>query len=374
MRYTVMSADKEVAVVENDRLEILDQKLVPLYLKRTHNFKKWVEDRAIDATRPNSRVLKKAHGLSRMASDFDTAMLYNAASITDNFWVRKGSETWEDVKFDNDLYFKAAVSTDPTVFNRDPSRTPEFTNIGSREKGWRFIDGDWWLYKNEPAENTMFELLTYKIGSSLGFDMACYEMDEGFIRTRDVTKGEVNMQAIDALVYDHNGVTDENMSYNYDTLYDIKPELAKQYMDIKYLDVLVNNVDRHTKNYAVLTSQETGEIISLAPNYDNDMAFYGYPKILNMDRIHGEMKEFLDLAIRVDYDPPRLDVKTITEILQEFDLRDEMKDYLIAGEKVVVTSVKQGQIVKQLKTVQDLALTKGLVTNGEAKLSEDVWE
>ena len=93
-----------------------------------------------------------------------------------------------------------------------------------------------------------------------------------------------------------------------------------------------------------------------------------------MDRIHGEMKEFLDLAIRVDYDPPRLDVKTITEILQEFDLRDEMKDYLIAGEKVVVTSVKQGQIVKQLETVQDLALTKGLVTNGEAKLSEDVWE
>ena len=76
MRYTIMSADIAVAIVEDHNLEIINQELAPLYLKRTHNFVKWVEDRAIDATRPNSRVLKKAHGLSRMASDFDTAMLY----------------------------------------------------------------------------------------------------------------------------------------------------------------------------------------------------------------------------------------------------------------------------------------------------------
>ena len=333
MRFYVMSGNREVAAVENGDLRILDDHLVPLFLKRTHDFEKWVADRAIDGTRPNSRVLKKIHGLSSMTSAFDTAMLYNAASITDNFWIRKKDETWEDVRFDNDIYFKAALDSDVDAFALKPSRSPELTNTGSREKGWRLIDGEWWLYKNEPYERAQFELLTCRIGQSLGFDMAYYEMDGRFIRTRDVTEGRYNLQAIDALVYDHDGIVDENMEYNYETLHRIRPELARQYMDIKYMDVLVNNVDRHTKNYAVLTSQETGEILKLAPNYDNDMSFYDYPDILHKDRIHGEMKEFLALAEKAGYIPPELDETDLTVLLDGFD--PGIRNYLLAGEATV---------------------------------------
>ena len=330
----VMSGDKIVALVKNGEIEILDSELVPLFLKRTRNFEKWVSDRAIDATRPNSRVLKKVHGLSRLASDYDTAMLYNAACITDNFWVRKNQETWDDVKFDNDLYFKAAISSDVDSFESRPSKSPELTNIGSREKGWRLIDGRWWLYKNEPKERAKFELLTYRIGQLLGLDMALYEMDGDLIRTKDVTEGTCNLQSIDGIVYDHDGIVDEDMAYNYQTLYSIRPKLAKQYMDIKYMDVLVNNVDRHTKNYAVLTSQETGEIIKLAPNYDNDQAFYDYPAILQKNRKHGEMKEFLVLAKKVCYEPPAIDEDNLKDILEEFELT-ELMEYLLSGERLV---------------------------------------
>ena len=331
----VMSADTVVAEYKDDKLRIIDTRLVPLFFKRTGDFKKWVSDRAIDATRPNSRVLKKVHGLSRLSSDYDTAMLYNAACITDNFWVRKADEAWADVRFDNDLYFRAALSSDTDAFDLKPSKSPELTNIGSREKGWRNINGEWWLYKNEPNERAKFELLTYKIGQSLGFDMAYYEMDGEFIRTKDVTEGKRNMQSIDALVYDHDGVVDENMEYNYKTLSKLNPELARQYMDIKYMDVLVNNIDRHTKNYAVLTSQETGEIISLAPNYDNDQAFYDYPSILSKPRLHGEMKEFIGLAEKVGYVPPKLDEKTVENILRELGLDGDIKEYLLQGESIV---------------------------------------
>lgn len=336
MKYFVMSGDVEVAVVENRKFEILNDKLVPLYLKRTKNFEKWVSDRAIDTTRPNSRVLKKIHGLSRMASDFDTAMLYNAANITDNFWVRKKNETWNDVRFDNDIYFRAALDSDVDSFSLKPSKSPELTNIGSREKGWRLVDGEWWLYKNEPEERARFELLTSRIGKSLGFDMAYYEMDGGFIRTKDVTEGRFNLQSIDAIVYDHDGITDENMEYNYETLHKINPQLAEQYMNLKYMDVLVNNVDRHTKNYAVLTSQESGEIIKLAPNYDNDMAFYDYPNILHKNRIHGEMREFLELAEKAGYVPPQINKDEIDSLLTDFETADEIKAYLLSGERVVL--------------------------------------
>lgn len=336
MKYIIMSANKELAIVEDQTLEIIDSNLLPLFLKRTRNFEQWVSERAIDATRVNSRILKKIHGLSRMASDFDTAMLYNAACITDNFWVRKNDETWEDIRFVNDLYFKAAISSDADAFEYPSSRSPELTNIGSREKGWKLIDGEWWLYKNEPKERAFFELLTSKIGRILGFDMAYYEMDGDFIRTKDVTCGQYNLQPMDALVYDHDGIVDENMEYNYETLYAIRPELAKKYMNIKYMDVLVNNVDRHTKNYAVLTSQETGEIAKLAPNYDNDQAFYGYPDILLKDRMHGEMKEFVALAEKVNYVPPKIDESELVRAISDCNLEAEIKDYILAGEKLVI--------------------------------------
>ena len=335
MRYIIMSANKEVAMVDDQGLKIIDNNLLPLFLKRTLDFEQWVAERAIDATRPNSRVLKKAHGLSRLASDFETAMLYNASCITDNFWVKKEQETWDDVRFDNDIYFKAAVSSDADAFEYAPSKSPELTNIGSREKGWKLIDGEWWLYKNEPKERAEFELLTYKLGHSLGFDMAYYEMDGEFIRTKDVTCGKYNLQAIDALVYDHDGIVDENMEYNYETLYAIDPALAKQYMDIKYMDALVNNVDRHTKNYALLTAQETGEILRLAPNYDNDQAFYGYPDILHKERMHGEMKEFAALASKVGYIPPAIDRAELERMLSDFELKDEIKEYILSGERLI---------------------------------------
>ena len=334
--YYIMSADIEVAVVRGSELTILNEQLAPLFLKRTRNFEKWVSDRAIDSTRPNSRILKKAHGLSRLASDYETAMKYNAVSITDNFWVRSGDERWENVRFDSDLYFKAAVSSDNGIFDLEPSKSPELTNVGSREKGWKLeSDGSWWLYKNEPLQNMRFEYLTSQIGRSLGFEMAYYELTEGMIRTRDITEGRFNLQHIDAIVFDHDGIIDEDLRYNYRTLSDIDPVIAKQYADMKYLDALVNNVDRHTKNYGLLTSQDDGHIIRLAPNYDNDMAFYGYPALLTENRLRGEMKDFYAFAGEIGYRPPLLDERELNIILDPLEDAERIKAYLLDGERLI---------------------------------------
>ena len=55
----ILSKDTVVAKYIEDKLEIVCPNLVPLYLKRTGNLEKWLEERAIDSHRTNSRLLKR---------------------------------------------------------------------------------------------------------------------------------------------------------------------------------------------------------------------------------------------------------------------------------------------------------------------------
>ena len=46
-----------------------------------------------------------------------------------------------------------------------------------------------------------------------------------------------------------------------------------------FLDTIVANPDRHTNNFGLLRDTNTGMLMSLAPNFDNNMALIarGYP-------------------------------------------------------------------------------------------------
>lgn len=60
--YYIMSDDTTVAKWENNELTVINTSLLPLYLKRVHNADMWLETRAIDSHRANSRLLKKRSG------------------------------------------------------------------------------------------------------------------------------------------------------------------------------------------------------------------------------------------------------------------------------------------------------------------------
>ena len=47
------------------------------------------------------------------------------------------------------------------------------------------------------------------------------------------------------------------------------------------MDTITANPDRHTNNFGLLRDTETGALIGLAPNYDNNMALIsrGYPSM-----------------------------------------------------------------------------------------------
>ena len=133
---TIMTEDIPVIEVKDNNIKILNADLMPIYFKRSYNVKNWLEKRAIDTHRINSRILKKALRLKE-TDDINTVLAVNAVSIADNYWFRKENENnlkWEDVRFKENLFSLVALKGDVNGFYDKPSKTPELTNTGSFEK------------------------------------------------------------------------------------------------------------------------------------------------------------------------------------------------------------------------------------------------
>lgn len=278
-----MSQDRPIAKVQNGVITVSDEELLPLYLKRTKDLEGWLSSRSIDSGRINSRLLKKALRLGA-ADDVQTVLTVNAAMITDRYWFKpEGSDAvYENIRFKENQFDQLALRGDPDGFSRRPSRTPELTNTGSFEKCWKLIDGQWWMYKSGNELEYFSELFICKLGEKLGLDVAHYEMDGQYIRSLDFTNGaKVNFEPIKALVDE-----DEDYGNCFDLLHSISPELARQYLIIIWMDTVCYNMDRHTENFGFLRDLETGKIISLAPNYDNNIALIarGYPSDVNREK------------------------------------------------------------------------------------------
>ena len=192
MNFYIMSKDVAAAKWHNNSLEVINEDLLPLYFHNSHDVLKWIKSRAIDSRRPNSRLLKKALRLTEK-DDTSTVLSVNAATVTDNYWIKPldSNLTYEDVRFDNDYFANLALTGNYDSFNRvansKTSKTPELTNIGSFEKCWKLRKGQWWMHKKANHNEMFSELIIYKLGSELGFKMAEYERGNGVIKTKDFT-------------------------------------------------------------------------------------------------------------------------------------------------------------------------------------------
>ena len=281
MDFYIMSKDIVLAKWQDNNLEIINEDLLPLYFRYSHDVWKWIKIRAIDSKRPNSRLLKKALRMTAK-DDISTVLTVNAATITDNYWIKpiNSDLTYADVKFDNDHCSNLSLTGNYDSFNRvansKSSKTPELTNIGSFEKCWKLKKGQWWMYKKANHDEMFSELFIYKLGSELGFKMAKYERGNGVIKTKDFTDNAlVNFEPAFNILGD-----DEDYIKSVEMLKNICPEAVGDYVKMLFLDTICANPDRHTFNFGLLRDADNGEILGLAPNFDNNMALIsrGYPK------------------------------------------------------------------------------------------------
>lgn len=328
--FEILSGDTIVAVWNGGKLEIVNDALLPLYLKHINNAEMWLESRAIDSHRANSRLLKKALRLVEK-DDISTVVHVNGATITDNFWVRAiGSElTYADVKFDNDYFSNLALKGTYDSFNRAAnskhSRTPELTNVGSFEKCWKLREGKWWMYKRATHSEMFSELFVYKLGKKLGMNMAHYERGDGFIKSLDFTdSAKVNFEPASTFMGDNEDYIDVVKA-----LESICPAAIEDYIKMIFLDTICINPDRHTNNFGLLRNSSTGEVIALAPNFDNNMALIakGYPKkATENDVLVRLFNELLDAYSQYRKVVPVIDEELIKEVLEDMNMKVRKKD------------------------------------------------
>jgi hypothetical protein len=279
--YLILSADTPVARWENGELTVLNESLLPLFLRRDRNADMWLGTRAIDSRRPNSRLLKKALRL-REKDDVSTAMHVNGAKITDNYWVKSSGSRliYSDVRFSDDYFARLALRGTYDSFSRTGgekhSRSPELTNTGSFEKCWRLVKGRWWMYKSADHGEMFSELFIARFGAALGINMAVYERGNRCVMTPDFTEGaRCNFEPASSFMGD-----DDDYADVIGKLCEICPQAVPDYIRMIFLDTVCANPDRHTANFGLLRDTETGKLLGLAPVFDHNMALIsrGYPK------------------------------------------------------------------------------------------------
>lgn len=330
MDFIIMNRDNIAAEYIGEKLKIINKNMTPLQLVFSDNVEKWLETRAIDSHRANSRLLKKALRLTDK-DDISTVISVNAATITDTYWIKPlGSDlTYSDVRFDNDYFSNLALTGGYDSFNKAAnskrSRTPELTNIGSYEKCWKLRGGEWWMYKKANHEEMFSELFIYKLGMRLGFNMAHYERGRGVIKTKDFTdNASVNFESAYSFMGDNEDYIDTVKNLN-----KLCPDCIDDYVRMIFLDTICANPDRHTLNYGVLRNPENGKIIGLAPNFDNNMALIarGYPKNIArkkdmLVRLFNELMEY-DKALKQYI--PNITEDIINATLDELSMRVKSK-------------------------------------------------
>lgn len=325
--YEILSGNTVVAVWKSGKLFVKNNDLLPLYLKRVKNADMWLETRAIDSHRANSRLLKKALRLAEK-DDVSTVAHVNAATITDNYWIRPidSNLIYDDVKFSDDYFSNLALKGNYDSFNRaatsKKSRTPELTNVGSFEKCWKLRNGKWWMFKRATHGELFSELFVYELGVALGMNMAVYERGEGFIKTLDFTNGAaVNFEPASTFMGD-----DEDYIKVVSALKNICPVAVSDYIKMLFMDTICANPDRHTNNFGLLRDAKTGQVLGFAPNYDNNMALIarGYPaktKVNSKDVLITLFNEMISEYPEYKKYIPELNEETIRNVLEKINMK-----------------------------------------------------
>lgn len=291
----VMLKDEKVAEFVDGVLVNINEDKCPLIIKRTNRLEPFLKSRVIDAGRTNSRILKKVMSIKE-ADDSLVSLCSYGAVITDDYWFKpKNSKLkYKDVTFNNDLFFNVSLKGVISFYTNKIILTPELTTNGSYEKGWKNIDGKWWLYKVGTKNEIFSELFYSTLFELLRLPTAHYEKEGEFIKTLNFSEN-YNFEPMISIAGE-----DESYTHIYPILKNINENIAFDYLRLCFFDVVLNNIDRHNENCGLLRDKETGQIVSLAPNYDNNLCLISRTDNLNLSSNEGFLKQFINVLKRND--------------------------------------------------------------------------
>lgn len=255
----------------------------------------WIDDRQIAKHRTSIKRLMRELGMDNRRGFIN---MVRCVSLTDTFWMRREDSglCWDDVSlytnsFD-DVVARIAFDGAGMYGRQFSSTSPEFGTSGSFDKCWvREVDGPHLVKRGSSGyANAGFEPYSEKLCSDafeaagiahvpydlrmyhgkLASDCPLFTSEElGFVPAIRMFGRRFGIDDVLELAAKHGG--------------------DEPFREMVVMDAVCANVDRHAGNYGFLVNNATGEIVRMAPLFDQNMALLPYL----ME--HDDLDEYLSL-------------------------------------------------------------------------------
>lgn len=276
-----------------------NRSLLPMNLQdnlTAQKLKKWVEKRKAPKNRQFVDKIVAA------IEDSDNPMKYvdttHALSLNDAYWItnKLTNHKWKDFNLYHNNFDEILAYVAFTGYSQKVSgviTTPELTSGGALKKCWSnredgiyLIKGDDFVPKSDKRSQITNEFYAAQVADVMGLDFISYDLEEFQHKNGEkelVCKCKLftteDVGFIDAHTYlKHCGITEpEDMLTTFTGQMQVAELCGKQlYADMMLFDSIIGNRDRHTGNFGMLVNNNTGDVIKLAPIFDNGISMlYG---------------------------------------------------------------------------------------------------
>ena len=288
MRYLLYNAERQVAAFDYEfgtiaRFEKTVPKLPPKQLCGTtaEGFTLWLRNRTIDLKPVQHRQLAKIliGTQDKTAIAIRTHMFSVSDTFTcftkENLMLRSQLVRTED----QDAVSEFIFSSGDAPLKKVSIITPNASTDGSFPKTWKFENGEWWLYKIQSSDATRSEREISRVLIECGWDAAEYQYVGSYrtrIRSRNFVEENEFFEPYDSLRFMFQDKSDDEQTI-YENLASLGADFENAYRRILLADALFTNTDRHMRNFGVIRSSKTGDILRMAPNFDNNQAYRANP-------------------------------------------------------------------------------------------------
>ncbi|MCR4876854.1 MAG: hypothetical protein K5922_06760 [Clostridiales bacterium] len=316
-RYILYNDDVQAAEFEVRNSVIVDfvpqkPELLPMQIRRgtADAFSSWLRERAVDLNSVKHRSLMNELTGSRDKTTI--ALRTHMFSISDTFTCFEEGGFVPRLQLcqpeDQNKVSDFILVSGDTSLRKLRVATPNASTDGSFTKTWRYEENAWWLYKLQSTASTMAEVEISRVLKDIGWDAAEYRFVGRFrkrVKVRSFLNPQEFFEPYDSFrfFFDDPSDDDEVICRNIASL---GPEYEKAWKRILLADAVFLNTDRHMRNYGVIRSSATGEVLRLAPNFDNNQAYLANPggtysdAMLRLNMKHADRQDQENLTVLSD--------------------------------------------------------------------------
>ena len=268
--------------IKNIKILNENRKIFPINLQEKingENILNFIKSRTIPKNRAYVHQILESMNLS--INDTQGILdISKGLSLIDCYWIVQD----ENLKFENyNLYdndFSEVLSliafTGYSSKIKELITSPEFTTNGMLPKAWRRINGKIYLYKGSTASwnfsNTGFEPYSEFYSSQILDVMDIEHVKYDLEKWKNMLCSTCELFTSKQISYIQAGDVVRTGGINEVYKFIQSKGLEKKFANIILFDALTSNLDRHFGNFGFLRNNENGEIIDLAPIFDNGEA------------------------------------------------------------------------------------------------------